>query len=96
MIAEPERRDFMRLAVDTEASVQRLDTDLKLRVTMVDLSASGFAFLTDQPFSPGEAVEVIITSPSGSVEPFQRPGTVVRTATSEGEYLVGVKFHSGS
>lgn len=96
MIVQPERRDFMRLAVDTEARIRRMDTDQSLHVTMVDLSASGFAFLTDQPFSPGEAVEVIITSPSGSIEPLQRPGTVVRTATGEGEYLVGVRFHSGS
>ena len=96
MIAEPERRDFMRLAVDTEARIQRLDSDQSLPVTMVDLSASGLAFLTDQPFSQGEVVEVIITSPTGSIEPLQRPGTVVRTATGEGEYLVGVRFHSGS
>jgi len=94
MIVEPERRDFMRLSLDTEASIKRTDMNQHLRVSMVDLSASGFAFLTDQTFTPGDNVEVMITSPTGSIEPFQRPGKVVRIATGEGEYLVGVRFHS--
>lgn len=96
MIVKPERRDFMRLAINTEAEVRSLPGGHSLSVRLADLSASGCSFFSGARFDPGQQVEVLIQSPSASIEPFQRTGEVIRVVPGEQGPVVAVRFLEGA
>jgi len=92
MIVKPERRDFMRLAMDSEATVRPLSGGDPVHVSLVDLSASGCAFHSDRHFEPGEALEVLITSPDEAIEPFRQRAEVIRVTPEDNGPLTAVRF----
>lgn len=92
MIVKPERRDFMRMAIDSEAVVRFLPHGDPMQVSLADLSASGCSFDSVAGFEPGQQIEVLITSPSKSIEPFRRRAEVIRVASADGPFRVAVRF----
>lgn len=92
MIVDSDRRDFLRLAVETDASLTRLQTGDPLPIILVDLSASGCAFLSKVPLSAGETVEVRIDSPNGAIEPLLRQGSVIRVTPAGKTHRVALEF----
>ncbi len=92
MIPDVERRDFMRLSAETEASVTRLTSGEALSVKLSDLSASGCSFVTATAIEPGEELEILVRGASERIEPLRRAGRVARVTQCESDYLVGVEF----
>jgi len=92
MIVDSDRRDFLRLAVETDAHLKRLKTGDTLSIILVDLSASGCAFLSKIPLSANETVEVRIDSPNGAIEPLRRQGNVIRVTPAGKTHRVAIEF----
>lgn len=76
MIVEPDRRDFMRLSVTTQATVTRLSTRERTLVEVFDLSASGCGFNSGLNFQVDEQVEFLLETPSPKLESFRRLATI--------------------
>ncbi|KXX65389.1 PilZ domain-containing protein [Marichromatium gracile] len=94
MLVDDERRKFLRLNADTEANVKRLESDETLSVRLTDLSPSGCALVCEAPLSPGERLEVSISSPSARIAPLVCSGRVVRVDRDGERQVVGVEFVS--
>ncbi|AFL72373.1 PilZ domain-containing protein [Thiocystis violascens] len=91
-LRDEERRDFMRLATEADASVTRLATGLTLLTRLVNLSASGCAFFAETPMEQGEEIEFTVQGTSKRIEPLKRVGRVVRVTQGEASYLIAVEF----
>ena len=91
-LRDDERRDFMRLATETEASVTRLTTGQTLSTRLVNLSASGCAFFAETPMEKDEEIEFMVQGTSQRIEPLKRVGRVVRVTQGEASHLIAVEF----
>lgn len=96
LLRDAERRDFMRLAAQTEGSITRLTTGETLTAWLVDLSASGCAFVTATAIEQNEEVDILVRSPSERIDPLRRSARVARVTPRESDYLIGVEFLSES
>ena len=94
LLRDAERRDFMRLAAQTEAAITRLTTGETLTARLVDLSASGCAFVTETVIEQDEEVDILVRSPSERIEPLRRAARVARVTPHESGHLIGVEFLS--
>ncbi len=91
-LRDDERRDFMRLATVAEAGITRLATGQALSAQLINLSASGCAFLTEIPIKPDESVEFVVQGASERIRPLKRMARVVRLTHADAQYLVAVEF----
>ncbi|TCT23987.1 PilZ domain-containing protein [Thiobaca trueperi] len=96
LLRDAERRDFKRLAAQTEATITRLTTGETLTAWLIDLSASGCAFVTTTAIDQNEEVEILVRSPSERIEPLRRSARIARVTPRESDYLIGVEFLSES
>lgn len=94
MLQDVERRKFLRLRADTEATLTRGDERLSVR--LIDLSPTGCSFSTEAPVALGEALEIEVTSPSARIEPLVCSGRAVRLDREEALFVVGVEFEAGA
>ena len=88
-----EKRDFMRMTMDTSA---RLSTgDLELDVICRDLSNQGALVLSQQAGGEGKTVTLSISSPTPGLQGLQATGEVVRCEPEgDGQFSIGLKFDS--
>ncbi|NEV61779.1 PilZ domain-containing protein [Thiorhodococcus minor] len=92
MLLDDERRNFKRMIAETQIDVTRLSSGETFTAKLVNLSASGCAFLSDLAIEADEALDILIRSPSERLDPLRRSGQVARfTQTDEGR-LVAVHF----
>lgn len=92
LIRDDERRDFMRLATETDASITRLATGQTMTARLVNLSASGCAFFTEIAIDPHEEIEFMVRGTSDRIAPLRRAGRVVRMTQGEATHLIAVEF----
>ncbi len=92
MLIDDERRKFLRLMADTEATVTKQVNAETVSVRLINLSPSGCAFSTETPIEANERLEVSVRSPSERIEPLICSGHVVRVDRDAQHYLVGVEF----
>ncbi|MBK5965244.1 pilus assembly protein PilZ [Thiocystis minor] len=91
-LRDDERRDFMRLATEADASVTRLTTGQTLLTRLVNLSASGCAFFAETPMEQDEEIEFMVQGASKRIEPLKRAARVVRVTQGEASHLIAVEF----
>ena len=86
-----EKRDFMRMTMDTSA---RLSTgDLELDVVCRDLSNQGALVISQQPVTEGATVGLTISSPTPGLQGLQARGDVVRCEPEDnGQFSIGLRF----
>ncbi|MBK1721352.1 PilZ domain-containing protein [Thiocystis violacea] len=96
MLLDDERRDYKRMIAETQMEVTRLTSGEVLTAKLVNLSASGCAFLTDLTIEPDEELEVLIRSPSERLEPLRRSGQVARVTQEEEGRLIAIHFSGAS
>ena len=90
-----EKRDFMRMKMETTATLTVLADSLTHAVTCQDLSNQGAQVLCPAAIVEGGTVELNIPSPTPGMQGLQAKGEVVRCQTEEsGGYVIGVKFDS--
>lgn len=92
MLTNDERRGFKRLETETDVTITRLTTGESLIASLVNLSATGCAFRSDQPIASGEALEILVSSPSKRIEPLHRSARVTRVCREEDDWMVAVEF----
>ena len=92
MLVDDERRDFRRMIAETQMEVMRLSSGETLTARLVNLSASGCAFMTDWAVEPSEELEVVIRGSSDRLDPFRRAGQVARVTQEEEGHLVALHF----
>ena len=71
-----EKRNFIRMKIDTPAEVSIVNDDTRLTGTCRDLSGGGMMIEVDRALPVGTELEVTITSPHGH-HPMLRAVTVV-------------------
>jgi hypothetical protein len=78
MMQDEERRRFMRLTAETEATVIHLKTQRSAQVKLHDLSAIGCAFIADLNLQLDEELEFVVQGTNDRIEPLRRRAKVVR------------------
>ncbi|CCQ12363.1 hypothetical protein PALB_32640 [Pseudoalteromonas luteoviolacea B = ATCC 29581] len=92
MLHEDKRR-FMRMNINTQATITVLETGHKLTAHCQDLSATGMSLVVEEPIEVDAVVEVHIESSGGTVLPLNVHAKVLRVAQeSDEEYIVGVEI----
>jgi len=90
-----EKRDFMRMKMETTATLTVIADNVTHSVQCQDLSNQGAQVLCPAALVEGGAVELNIPSPTPGMQGLQARGVVVRCQAEEaGGYVIGVKFDS--
>lgn len=82
MLNNDERRNFPRMPTKCEVSYRENNENSILQGEVIDLSASGLLFQTDQPLTIGKTLEVSIT-PETKITPPLNAIVEVKRVTSE-------------
>ncbi|MBD1387925.1 PilZ domain-containing protein [Neiella sp. HB171785] len=93
MITQGERRNFIRMSVDTPIRVQRSASGETLTGTCQNLSATGLAVTLAEPLQMGEEVEVFIDTTGDNIRPLEATAKVLRMDPLEQDkYDVGLEI----
>ena len=88
-----EKRDFIRMHVDTEVELAVVDSDQRLKGRCVDLSATGMSVEVDQTLSEGIQVYSSLPSHNPDFPPFDTYATVLRSeALDDGRWRLGLRI----
>lgn len=90
-----EKRDFLRMQIETAAVLRLTALGETFDVTCQDLSSQGVQLKVDREIAPGTSIELSIPSPTPGLQGLEATGSVVRCAAAEtGGYSIGVQFDS--
>lgn len=92
MLAHDERREFRRLETETDVVITRLTTGESMIAGLINLSASGCAFRSEQPIAPDEELEILVSSPNPRIEPLRRRARVTRVSQDKDGRLIAAEF----
>tara|TARA_R110002126_G_scaffold247050_1_gene389961 strand:- start:715 stop:1020 length:306 start_codon:yes stop_codon:yes gene_type:complete len=88
-----EKRDFMRMKMETTATLRVLSDDQTHGVQCQDLSNQGTQVVCAQRIIEGTLVELAIPSPTEGMQGLQARGQVVRCEPGEdGGSVIGIQF----
>ncbi len=86
-----EKRDYMRMPVNTPATIMLTDTDNQIDCTCRNLSAAGMLLEVNQEFKPGSSFQVLISTDREGYEPFNAIVKVSRCVNFDTDrFLLGV------
>lgn len=95
MINVDDKRGFYRMMLNSQVKITIIDAEVNREViaTCRDLSATGMAIELDHPIDIGTLVKINVESATGSVQPLDARGKIVRI-TEDGPdcYLIGVEI----
>lgn len=74
-----EKRDFIRMHVDTEIELVEDGTERRLRGRCVDLSATGMSVEVSEPLADGARVHTSLPSHNPDFPPFDTYASVLRS-----------------
>ena len=88
-----EKRDFMRMKMETTATLTVIAENLTYSVRCHDLSNQGAQVQCSESVAESAAVELNIPSPTPGMKGLQAKGQVVRCdAIDGGHYAIGIQF----
>ncbi len=89
-----EKRDFIRMQVDTDIDLRVEGTDTRIRGRCVDLSATGMAVELNQELSEGIKVHASLASHNPEFPPFETLTRVLRCEQQGegGAWLIGLEI----
>ncbi len=85
MFGRDDKRDFIRMVIDSEMSFSRINSNQSHSGKTLDISASGMRFSTTHPVDIGELLSVTITPKSDITPPLERTVEVVRVDRNKEE-----------
>ncbi|MGM0449521.1 MAG: PilZ domain-containing protein [Pseudomonadota bacterium] len=89
----PEKRDFIRMNVDTAIELFEDGSERKMEGRCVDLSATGMAVEMDQDLAEGQRVHTSLPSHNPDFPPFDTVATVLRSEDiGDGRWRVGLRI----
>lgn len=90
--AYSEKRNYIRMRVDTPAHVSIEGSETALEGICRDLSGGGASIELDQSISPGTVLTVTVTSTHGHAPMLQVSGEVIRAEPGDdGQHVLGIK-----
>ncbi|MFC3032367.1 PilZ domain-containing protein [Pseudoalteromonas fenneropenaei] len=93
MLHEDKRR-FMRMSVNTTATVTVLESGHKVKAKCQDLSATGMSLVVSEPVEVNTMIEVFIDSSGNAIPPLSVHAKVLRvTQDNEEEYIWGIEIN---
>lgn len=92
MLTNDERRGFRRLETETDVIITRLTTGESMLAGLINLSASGCAFRSEQAIAPDEELEILVSSPSPKIDPLRRRARVARVSEDDEGRLIAAEF----
>ncbi|MBW8190026.1 PilZ domain-containing protein [Neiella marina] len=93
MITQGERRNFIRMSVETAIRIKRAANGDELSGTCLNLSATGAAVLLSEPLNMDEEVEIFIDSTGQDIRPLEASAKVQRVDTlAEDKFDVGLEI----
>ncbi len=98
ILSRDEKRNFMRMSIESEVSFSRPGSVQVHSGKSVDLSASGMRFVTQMPVSVGETLAVHVTPRVSITPPLEVIMAVIRVVESDdGQYdVAGLTQPSGA
>lgn len=88
-----EKRDFIRMRVQTAATLTLTASGEQLPVLCQDLSSQGVQLLMDKPLAEGTGIRLSIPSPTEQLPGLEASGRVMRCVSAdEGQFALGVHF----
>lgn len=98
IIGKSEKRDFIRMNIESEVSFNRPGSDETFQGKTVDLSATGLRFITEAPVQVGELLNITVKPGVSITPPLDITMAVVRVEkTEDGHYdVAGVTKSNGA
>lgn len=91
--AQKEKRDFIRMKVDTPLRAEIAVDGEELTGICRDLSGGGISLESERDFPPDTTMTVTVTGDYGHKPTLRAEARVVRSApTAEGQYLLGLEI----
>ncbi|MDG9667473.1 MULTISPECIES: PilZ domain-containing protein [unclassified Hahella] len=88
-----EKRDFIRMKVDSEIVLTIADTGRSLTGVCKDLSGAGMSIEIGEPFAEGAEFQTSLPSSNEAFPSFETIVRVIRcTPVSEDRYVIGVEI----
>ncbi len=87
-----EKRDFIRMQVDTEIDLLVEGSDARLKGRCVDLSATGMAVQINEELGEGTCVHASLASHNPEFPPFETLARVLRCEQQEQGWIVGLEI----
>jgi hypothetical protein len=93
----PERREFLRVPVNTEVRFHKLPDGEEWRGYVRNISGSGILFSSDNNVEPGTLLRLEVESPrpggdAGNPQPLRATVRVVRTTGDESPFDLAAEF----
>lgn len=88
-----EKRDFIRMKVDTEISLSFENSDQTIKAVCRDLSGTGMLIEVDEPLTEGSEFNTSLPSSNEAFPSFETKVKVIRCRPTENEkYLAGTEI----
>ncbi len=89
-----EQRSFYRMSVDCQVEFSESGSSEKFSGEGKNLSADGVSFITEQPLTEGQELNIIVHPVIKTVTPLSAKATVVRVAEDKEskKYIVGMSL----
>lgn len=93
MITQGERRNFIRMSVESPIRIKRSAPAEELVGTCLNLSATGLAVILEKALQMSEEVEIFIDSTGDNIRPLEASAKVLRVdAIGDDKYDVGLEI----
>jgi c-di-GMP-binding flagellar brake protein YcgR len=94
MVDHTEKREFVRMNVETELTFTIAGSDMVHRGKSADLSATGVQIVAGIAPAVGDQISLVMTPSNERLPPFEAQGNVVRIAADEAdENLFHISLH---
>jgi len=88
-----EKRDFIRMKVDTEISLTFENSDNTMKAVCRDLSGTGMLIETNEPLTEGSEFNTSLPSSNEAFPSFETKVKVIRCRPAEnGNFLIGTEI----
>ncbi|MFD2230564.1 PilZ domain-containing protein [Alkalimarinus sediminis] len=88
-----EKRDFIRMKVDTQISLSFENSDLTMTAVCKDLSGTGMLIETDDPLAENSEFHTSLPSSNPAFPAFETKVKVIRCEESDnGKFLIGAEI----
>ena len=94
MINYAEKRDFLRMPIDCELQFGRAGENSRLQGNVINLSSKGILFTSQERFSEGTALDIVLTSSNSETPPMHARVVVSRVTDNNALYEIACEIQN--
>ncbi len=83
-----EKRDYIRMFVNADVSFKRQGNNQNFQGKSRDISGKGVSFITSEPVTEGEILDIVVNAVEASVPPLEIVAKVMRTESQPNNALL--------